>query len=76
MQRRTLYLAESTIAVLCAALALLSALWPEWIESLLGLAPDGGDGSAEWGVVVAFGLASLVSGALARLQRRRLRAAV
>lgn len=74
MHSRTLYRVESTIAVICAALAFLSALWPDWIESLIGLAPDGGDGSAEWGVVVAFGLASLVSGVLARLQRRRLHA--
>ena len=74
MHSKTLFWAESVIAIICAGLAFVSAFWPDWIESLTGLAPDGGDGSTEWGMVVAFGLASLVSGALARLQRQRLRA--
>ena len=69
---KRLVFVESALAAGCAALALLTALQPDWIEVLIGFEPDGGDGSAEWGLVAAFALAAVVSGFLARQHWRRL----
>jgi hypothetical protein len=70
-----LFWAEAVTSLVCLALAVLSIAWPDWIEALTGLAPDQGDGSAEWGLVLAFGAVAAVSAMLARLEWRRLRAA-
>lgn len=70
-----LFWAEAVTALVCLAMAVLTMAWPDWIETLTGLAPDHGDGSAEWGLVLAFGAVATVSGVLARLEWRRLRAA-
>lgn len=74
MHSRTLYWIELAVAVSCAALAVVTTVWPDWIERLTGWEPDGGDGSTEWELVLSFALVSVVSGLLARWQRRRLRA--
>jgi hypothetical protein len=58
-----------------AALLALTLVWPDWIERRLGLAPDDGDGSVEWGWVVALAVATVVLFADAgRLWRRTVRA--
>ncbi len=46
-------------AVSAAALALTLAA-PDWFERLFDLAPDGGDGSAEWGLAAALAVATLM----------------
>jgi hypothetical protein len=46
------------------AFALTMVIGPEWIERLLNLEPDGGDGSLELFLTVAPGVAALVFGAL------------
>jgi hypothetical protein len=48
-------LAASSAAVLAMTLA-----WPDWIERIFGLEPDGGDGSAEWGWAIAFAVATVI----------------
>ena len=63
---------ESVLSIACASLALLSTVWPDWIEALTGLDPDQGDGAVEWGLVAGFALAALVSGLMARQHWRRL----
>ena len=35
------------------ALCVITPMWPEWIEKVFGVAPDGGDGSLEWAIVAA-----------------------
>jgi hypothetical protein len=63
---------EMGLAVLATALAVLTAVWPAWIEGL-GLGdPDGGNGEVEILVVVALLAAAA---ALAWLGSRSLRAA-
>jgi hypothetical protein len=53
----------------------MTLVLPDWIERLFGLSPDGGDGSAEWGWVIAFAAATLVFFAdAARWWRRTARA--
>ncbi len=39
------------VVALLSYLALTSAAWPDWIEAY-GVAPDGGNGSLEWGVSI------------------------
>jgi hypothetical protein len=63
---------ESVLAAIAAVLAVVTALWPTWIESLLGVEPDGGSGELEWLVVAALAAAAVV---LALLARRDLRIA-
>jgi hypothetical protein len=62
MQRRrpTRFWVEMTFGVASAALLAMTLAWPDWIERVLGLAPDGGDGSAEWGWTAGFAIATLV----------------
>jgi hypothetical protein len=59
-------------ALLCAvAFALTLVIGPDWIERLLNLEADGGDGSLEVLLTVAPGVAAVVFGALSlRLLRR------
>jgi hypothetical protein len=70
MSRATM---EFSFAVVFAVLTAVTLVWPTWIESLFGIAPDHGSGEAEWLLVVLFALAGLV---LALLGRRDYRAAV
>lgn len=73
MPRRIL--AESTLAMVAAVLAVVTALNAEWIEWLTGLDPDGGSGGLEWGIVAVSSLGAVVASALARRDLRRWRAA-
>lgn len=51
---------EGVLGALFGLLALLTAVIPDWIEAL-GFEPDGGNGQAEWGIVLAFGAAAAVA---------------
>lgn len=55
---------ESVLAALFAMAAILTAVWPAWIEGLLGFDPDGGNGATEWWIVVALAVAAIVSAVL------------
>lgn len=50
-----------SLAVVSAALAVLTAIVPDWLESTIGLDPDGGNGSFEWLIVVALAGVSALS---------------
>jgi hypothetical protein len=62
---------EAVITILLAALAIITLIWPDWIEITLGADPDGGSGETEWGVVIMLGIAALIVGLLARRDYRR-----
>jgi hypothetical protein len=51
---------EAVLAIVFAVATVVTAIVPQWIEAL-GLEPDGGDGSAEWGIVVVLGVLALVA---------------
>lgn len=66
---------EAGLAVLLAALAILTAIVPDWIEATFSVDPDGGNGTVEWLIVGVFGLVALTFVALARREYRTLRTA-
>ena len=55
----TLFWAEVILAAACAVLAVATAIHPDWIESLTGLDPDAGSGSAEWAVTLVLALVAV-----------------
>ncbi len=62
------------LALLSATLLALTLVMPDWLEVLFGLAPDAGDGSAEWGMAFTLAIATLVLfGSAGRTWRRHAR---
>lgn len=51
---------EIVLGAVSAALLALTLAVPNWIERFFGFEPDGGDGSAEWGLAISLALATLV----------------
>jgi hypothetical protein len=62
---------EATLAAASFLAALATVVSREWIELLLRVDPDGGDGSVELWVVVGCVMVTLVSGGAAVRDRRR-----
>jgi hypothetical protein len=62
---------ETALALLFGALAVVTLVWPNWIESLTGLDPDQESGAAEWGIVAVLGIMALAAALLARRDYRR-----
>jgi hypothetical protein len=65
---------EVVLAVISAALCVLTLVFPEWIEELTGLEPDAGSGALEWTIAGVFLVAAVVSAVLGRRDYRRLAA--
>ncbi len=55
MNLRWRFWIESALAVLAVALAVITIVWPDWIELVFGVEPDEGNGSIE--VMIAVGAA-------------------
>jgi hypothetical protein len=64
---------ELVLAGIFAALTVLTAVWPTWIETISGASPDGGNGEGERWVAVLFGAGALVAAVVARRERRSAR---
>jgi hypothetical protein len=64
-RRRLRMRIEVVLAILFALLAVMTIMDPQWIEQLFEFDPDNGSGEAEWGIVVVFGVASLLASLLA-----------
>jgi ABC-type thiamin/hydroxymethylpyrimidine transport system permease subunit len=65
---------EMVLAVISAILCALTLVFPQWIEELTGLEPDGGSGALEWIIAGLFLVAAVVSAVVARRDYRRLAA--
>jgi hypothetical protein len=70
--RRLLFL-EAALAVVFATAFVMTCLWPDWIERVVGVSPDQGNGETEWGVAAILGLCAVLCATLARRQWRRAR---
>ncbi|MEJ8849533.1 hypothetical protein [Variovorax rhizosphaerae] len=76
VHRQFLYRAEIAVAVVCACLFALTLVDPQWIETLFDESPDDGDGSLErWILLGCTSIGTVLAGALAWRERRRLRTA-
>ena len=62
---------EVALAVIAAALAVLTLITREWIELLFGVDPDQGSGALEWAIVIALFVAAVVLALVARWDRKR-----
>lgn len=65
-----MFFIETVGAGLSGILFAVTALWPEWIEALTGLDPDGGSGAVEWALAGAFALTAVSLALVARRHRR------
>jgi uncharacterized membrane protein len=63
---------EVVLALISAALCVLTLVFPKWIEALTGLEPDAGSGALEWIVAGVLFVATVVSAVLARRDFRSL----
>ena len=72
MSLRTRMWIEAALSVVACLLTLVTLVWPDWIELLFDESPDGGDGSAERAIAIAWLLAAVLFGWLARRDWRRL----
>ncbi len=61
---------ETALAALCGSLAVLTAIWPDWIEATTGLSPDRHDGSLERVIVAVLFVLCAIFGLAARESRR------
>lgn len=57
---------ESVLAAAFAVLALVTAMWPTWIEAVFEVDPDAGSGALEWAIVAGLGVLAAVAALLAR----------
>jgi MFS superfamily sulfate permease-like transporter len=70
---RNRFWAEVVLGVLSAALLILTTAWPDWIESVFRVDPDGGNGALEWAVVVVLATCTVALPLMAGSEWRRAR---
>jgi Na+-driven multidrug efflux pump len=61
---------EYALAIAFIGLAILTAINPQWIETVFGVEPDAGSGALEWLIVALFGVLAVVAGLLGRRDHR------
>jgi undecaprenyl pyrophosphate phosphatase UppP len=68
---RRRFLVETVAGSITGCLAVVTLFWHDWIEAVFGVDPDRGNGSAEWLVVVALFIVTVILAVGARLEWRR-----
>jgi hypothetical protein len=61
---------EGALAATAGLLCVLTIVWPDWIEGVLGFDPDHHNGVFEWLIVLVLAAISITSGFLARQHLR------
>lgn len=51
---------EMAAATVFAIAAVITSIWPDWIEALTGTDPDNSSGSLEWAIVAVLGVIAVV----------------
>ena len=64
---------EIVLAAILGVAAIGTAVWPRWIEDLLGFDPDGGNGTTEWAIVAVLAVTTIVAAGLGRRDLRAVR---
>jgi hypothetical protein len=64
---------EIVLSALLGMATIVTAVWPSWIEDLFGFDPDGGNGTAEWGIVAVLAVITVAAATLARRDLRAVR---
>jgi hypothetical protein len=62
---------RTILACVSGIVTLATIVWPDWIETITGTEPDGGDGSLEWGLVVVLLLVTAMLTGFAGYEWRR-----
>jgi hypothetical protein len=70
--RGVLFGLETALACGTLTLAVITAIWRDWIEIVFDVDPDKHSGSLEWMIVVACLTIAVICGVAARTQWRRL----
>jgi hypothetical protein len=73
---RRLFWVEVALAAFTGLLALITPIFPDWIELVSGWDPDQHDGSVEWMIVVGLFVVTIVMVALATIEWRRAPASI
>jgi hypothetical protein len=68
---RTRFWIETVSGGLAAVLAIVTSVWPDWIEALFGADPDHGNGGVEWATVGLLAAVALSCAIAARVEWRR-----
>ena len=61
----------AVLAAVAAFVTAVTALWPDWIEIVFGVEPDGGDGSLEWAISLTCGVVAVLLALWARRSWKR-----
>jgi len=64
---------EIVLSALLGTATIVTAVWPTWIEGLLGFDPDGGNGTTEWWIVAVLAVTTIAAAAIARRDIRVVR---
>ena len=64
---------EIVLSALLGTATIVTAVWPAWIEGVSGFDPDGGNGTAEWGIVAVLAVITVAVAARARRDLRVVR---
>lgn len=70
---RSRFWVEAVFGVLTSALLIITTAWPDWIERVFGVDPDGGNGALEWALVVGLAACTVALSLMARSEWRRAR---
>jgi hypothetical protein len=70
-QPRARFWVEVLLATVSAVLALITTIWPTWIESLFEVSPDQGSGATEWWIVALFAAVAIGLAIAARFEYGR-----
>ena len=65
---------EAALFIVALGLFVLTLAWPEWIEEVFGVEPDGGSGALEWLIAIAFLVVAVAFAWDGRRTHRRWRA--
>jgi uncharacterized membrane protein len=68
---RRLFWIEIALAAITGVLALITPIFPDWIEFVSGWDPDQHDGSVEWMIVIGLFAVTIALIALATIEWRR-----